>query len=383
MLPDRVIHQEDHRQFRQSVRRFFEQTLVPNTAAWTKAGVVPRDYWLACGRQGILAPQVPETYGGPGADYMFNAIVIEELAYTGFMGLGIGVHSDIVAQYLLDHGDEAQRRRWLPKLLEGSVVAAIAMTEPGTGSDLRGMRTTAVQCGDDYILTGAKTFISNGQTAGVIIVAAVTVAGGAEQGISLFLVEEDRPGFLRGRNLEKLGMKAQDTSELSFHEVRIPAANRLGEVGRGLSYLMAGLPQERVSVGLLAMAAAQKAFDVTVDYVRERRAFGQRIADFQNTQFKLAELGTELSVGWAYLDQCLVRLSTGELSATAAAKLKLWTTEMQGRVVDACLQLHGGYGFMSEYPISQYYADARVQRIYGGTSEIMKLLIGREIVGRA
>ena len=383
MLPDRALHTEEHRQFRQSVRRFFADTLVPNAKAWTKAGIVPRDYWRILGAQGLLAPQVAEAYGGAGADYVFNATIIEELAYTGFMGLGVGVHSDIVAQYIQDHGDEAQRRRWLPKLLDGSVVGAIAMTEPGTGSDLRGMRTIALDRGDHYVLSGAKTFISNGQTAELIIVCAVTVSGGEEKGISLFLVEADMPGFLRGRNLEKLGMKGQDTSELSFHEVRVPAASRLGEMGRGLTYLMAGLPQERLSVGLLAMAASQKAFDITVDYVRERRAFGPRIADFQNTRFRLAELSTELSVGWAYLDQCLARHVKGELTATDAAKLKLWSTEMQGRLVDACLQMHGGYGFMSEYPISQFYADARVQRIYGGTSEIMKLLIGREITGRA
>jgi alkylation response protein AidB-like acyl-CoA dehydrogenase len=380
MLIDREIFDDTHREFRRSVRGFLARELVPHMEEWNEAGVVPREFWRKCGEQGLLSPSVPAAYGGAECDFFYNAIIIEEAGYTGFTGWGVGVHSDIVTDYVRHYGTEEQKRYWLPKFMSGEAIAAIAMTEPGTGSDLRGIRTTAVEDGDEFVISGSKTFISNGQTADVVIVVARLSSGGADLGLSLFLVEAERAGFRRGRNLRKLGMKGQDTSELFFQDVRIPRSNLLGTPGRGMSMLMASLPQERLSIALLALSGAQKAFDITVDYVLNRRAFGVRIADFQNTKFKLADLKTQIAVGWAYLDQSLVRHVRGELTADDAAMLKLWTTEMQGRVVDECLQLHGGYGYMHEYEISRLYADARIQRIYGGTSEIMREIIGRTIV---
>lgn len=381
MLPDRPVYDEVLREFRRSVRGFLNKEAVPNIVKWDEEGAVPREFWHAAGAQGLLCPTVPEEDGGVGANFLYNAVVIEEAGYAGFTGWGVGVHSDIVTPYFVSLGTDAQKKTWLPKFVEGTAIGAIAMTEPGTGSDLRGIRTMAQAEGDSWRINGAKTFISNGQTAGVVIVVARTLESGNDAGFSLFLVETDRPGFRRGRNLAKLGMKSQDTSELFFDDVVIPRDNLLGEVGRGLNYLMMNLPQERLSIALLAMSAAQKAFDITVAYVSDRKAFGKRIGDFQNTRFKLAEIKTDLTAGWAFLDQSLAKHIQKELTATDAAMLKLWTTNLQGRTVDECLQLHGGYGYMAEYEISRLYADARVQRIYGGTSEIMKEIIGREIFG--
>ncbi|RME68970.1 MAG: acyl-CoA dehydrogenase [Alphaproteobacteria bacterium] len=379
MLKNRPVYDADHAIFRDAVRKFFAREMMPYRQAWDEAGNSPREFWRKAGAAGILCPQVGTEFGGAGADFRYSAIVVEETFYGG-PAINLTVHSDIVAPYLLHYGTAEQQRTWLPRMVSGAVVTAIAMTEPGTGSDLQGVRTTAVADGEDYIVNGQKTFISNGQNADLVIVVAKTdsQAPGAK-GISLILVEADRPGFARGRNLKKIGQHAADTSELFFDNVRVPRGNLLGTENNGFQYLMAELPQERLMIAIGAAAAAQYAFDITVDYVKQRRAFGQAIADFQNTRFKLADMQAEIAVGWAYVDQCIARHSAGRLDVSEAAIAKLWLTEMQGRVVDACVQLHGGYGYMEEYPIAKAYVDARAQRIYGGTSEIMRDLISRSI----
>lgn len=376
---ERTIYGQEHEIFRAAIRSFIEKELKPYHEQWEKEHIVPREFWRKAGAQGILCPQVPEAYGGPGGDYRFLPVVIEEMFYAGGSGPGFGVHSDIVGGYLLNHGSEAQKRAWLPRMVTGEAIGAIAMTEPDAGSDLQGIRTTARREGDEYVINGAKTFISNGQNADVVIVAAKTDVAAKGRGISLLLVETDRPGFRRGRNLDKVGLRAQDTSELFFDDVRVPRANLLGEEGAGFVILMRELPQERLAIAASAMASAQRAFDLTAEYVKERRAFGQAIGQFQNTRFKLAEMKTELAAGWSFLDNCIRHHVEGKLSAADAAMAKLWTTEMQGRVVDGCVQLHGGYGYMLEYPIARLYLDTRVQRIHGGTSEIMKEVIARSI----
>lgn len=378
MLADRAVYAPEHRQFRDAARRFLEREMHPHQEAWEKAGKVDRSFWKKAGEAGLLCPQVPEAYGGPGGDFRFNAVVDEELGYAG-SGAGFSVHSDIVAPYLMHYGSEEQKQEWLPKMVSGEAITAIAMTEPGTGSDLQGVKTTARRDGNHYVINGQKTFISNGQNCDLVVVVAKTGEEEGAKGISLILVEADREGFQRGRNLDKMGQKAADTSELFFEDVRVPITNCLGEENKGFIYLMQELPQERLVIAVGAVAAAQYAFDITVDYVKERKAFGRRIADFQNTRFKLAEMKTELEVGFAYVDQCITKHMDGKLTPQEGAMAKLWLTEMQGRLVDTCVQLHGGYGYMSEYPISKAYVDARVQRIYGGTSEIMKELISRFI----
>jgi acyl-CoA dehydrogenase len=382
MIPiNRPIFDEEHTMFRDAVHKFCTAEILPRMEEWDEKGIVPRDFWRKVGAQGLLCPQVPEEYGGAGADYRYLAVIDEEFAYTGSSApAGFLVHSDICAGYILAHGTEAQKKTWLPPMISGEVIAAIAMTEPNTGSDLQGVRTTALRQGDDYVINGSKTFISNGQNADLIIVVAKTDPKQAAKGISLFLVEASRAGFRRGRNLKKIGLKAQDTSELFFEDVRVPAANLLGEhEGLGFIQLMQELPQERLGIALGAAAAAQRAYDLTVDYARERKAFGRPIADFQNSRYKLAELRTEIAVGWAFVDQCIDKHRRGKLGVDEAAMAKLWLSEMLGRVVDVCVQLHGGYGFMAEYQIARMYTDARVQRIYGGTSEIMKELISRNL----
>jgi len=378
MLARRAIYAEDHEQFRQSVRRFFDREMHPNKETWDQAGKVPKAFWRKAGEAGLLCPQVPEAYGGPGGDFRFNAVVDEELGYGG-TSAGFSVHSDIVAPYLMHYGSEEQKQTWLPKMVSGEVITAIAMTEPGTGSDLQAVKTSAVRDGNHYVINGQKTFISNSQNCDLVVVVAKTDPDEGAKGVSLILVEADREGFQRGRNLEKMGQKAADTSELFFQDVRVPITNCLGEENHGFIYLMKELPQERLVIAVGAAASAQHAFDITVDYVKERKAFGRRIADFQNTRFKLAEMKTELEVGWAFVDQCMAKHLKGELTPQEGAMAKLWLTEMQGRLVDTCVQLHGGYGYMMEYPIAKHYVDARVQRIYGGTSEIMKELIARFI----
>ncbi len=379
MLARRTVYDEEHHIFRDSVTKFFQAEAAPYTEAWTKAGMVDRDFWYKLGDNGLLCPQMPEEYGGIASDYRVNCIINEEQTYNRAGGAGIAVHSDIVAPYILHYGTEEQKKRILPKMASGEMVGAIAMTEPGTGSDLQSIRTTAKADGDGYIVNGAKTFITNGQHCDFVIVVCKTSEEGGAKGSSLVIVETERGGFRRGRNLDKIGLHSSDTSELFFDEVRVPKENLLGAKNAGFMYLMRELPQERLSIGFIAMAGAQRAFDITNAYVKDRKAFGKPIASFQNTRFKLAEMATELSVGWAYVDQCLTQHIDGELDAVGAAKAKLWTSELQGRISDTCLQLHGGYGFMSEYEIGHHYIDSRVQRIYGGTSEIMKELIGRSL----
>jgi alkylation response protein AidB-like acyl-CoA dehydrogenase len=381
MLPDRAIYDEEHRQLRASARRFIQAEIAPRFDQWETAGIVARDFWDKAGAAGLLCPTVPEEYGGVGGDFRMNAVVAEELAWSGFAGpaADISVHSDVCLGYLLSHGTPDQKARWLPGMVEGRTVCAIAMTEPGTGSDLQGIRTTAVRDGDDWVINGQKTFISNGQHADLVIVVTRTAEGRGSGNMSLIVVETTRPGFRRGRNLDKLGQISADTSELFFDNVRVPAGNLLGHEGKAMAMLMSELPQERLVIGITSIAAAQKAYDITRTYLTERKAFGQPVGDFQAIRHRMADLKTDLTVGWAFVDQCIMRHLEGGLSTYEASMAKLWCSEMQGRVVDACVQFHGGYGFMREYEICRLYADARVQRIYGGTSEIMRELISRAL----
>lgn len=381
MLAHRSVYDEEHAIFRDAVRRFIATEIAPNFARWEERGIVDRDYWIKGGDAGLLCPQVPEKYGGPGGGFRYNAIVGEEISYAGYAGplSDFSVHSDVCAGYILHIGSEEQKLRWLPRMVTGETVCAIAMTEPGTGSDLQGVRTKARRSGDEYVVSGAKTFISNGQHADLVIVVARTSDAAGANAISLVLVESDRAGFRRGRNLHKLGHLSADTSELFFDEVRVPTSNLLGAEGAGFGALMTELPQERLTLAVSSLGAAQRALDITRDYVHSRRAFGHSIMEFQNTRHTLADVKADLSVGWAYLDQCLERHERGQLSEVDASIAKLWCTEMHGRTVDRCLQFFGGYGFMREYEICRLFADARVQRIYGGTSEIMRELISRSL----
>lgn len=381
MSVQRSIFGEDHKLFQDSVRRFIATEVAPNFDRWEEDGIVSRAFWQAAGAAGILCPQVPEEYGGSGVGFTYNAIVNEEFTRAGFIGPqnDLSVHSDVCLGYILHYGNEAQKQKWLPRMVSGETVCAIAMTEPGTGSDLQGIKTRAVLQGDEYVVSGSKTFISNGQHADLVIVVARTNDSPGSRGMSLILVEADREGFKRGRNLDKLGHKSADTSELFFDSVRVPASNLLGAEGGGFAALMSELPQERLTIAVACMGAAQRAFDVTCEYVRERQAFGKAILEFQNTRYKLADLKADLAVGWAFVDQCIVQHERGELTQSNASIAKLWCSEMQGRLVDQCVQFFGGYGFMREYEICRLYADARVQRIYGGTSEIMRELISRNL----
>jgi alkylation response protein AidB-like acyl-CoA dehydrogenase len=381
MLKQRAVYNEEHEMFRDAVRRFIKAEIAPHFERWEEAGIVDRSYWAAGGRAGLLCPQIPEEYGGAGGSFKHNSIVVEEIGYAGFAGpmTDFSVHSDVCAGYILHAGTEEQRRFWLPRMVSGETVCAIAMTEPSTGSDLQGVKTRAVRDGDAYRISGSKTFISNGQHCDLVIVVARTSEAPGSKGMSLILVEADRDGFRRGRNLHKLGHLSADTSEMFFDEVKVPVSNVMGAEGTGFATLMTELPQERLTIAFQSMAAAQRAFDITCDYVRGRRAFGRPVADFQNTQYTLADLKADLLVGWAFVDQCLDKHLRSELSPLDASTAKLWCTEMHGRMVDQCVQFHGGYGFMREYEICRLYADARVQRIYGGTSEIMRELISRNL----
>jgi alkylation response protein AidB-like acyl-CoA dehydrogenase len=374
----RSIYDETHELFREQVRRFIARHLTPNIARWEAQGVVEREVWVQCGEAGLLCPTLPEEYGGPGLDFRFNAIIDEEIAYEG-VTLGIMLQSDIVADYLLAYGTAEQKRRWLPKLVTGEVVTGIAMTEPDAGSDLQGIKTAARREGDDYVINGAKTYISNGQLADLIIVVAKTSPGQGAKGTSLILVESTRSGFARGRNLDKIGQHTADTSELFFNDVRVPLDNLLGAEGQGFACLMNQLPQERLSIAIAAQAGAQRAFDEAVAFTRNRRAFGKVIFDFQNTRFTLADLAAKLQVGWAHLDWAIKRHVEGKLTTAEASAAKLFHTELQWDCVDKALQLHGGAGYMNETAIARLWRDARVSRIYGGTSEIMKEVIGRAL----
>lgn len=379
-MHNRTLFNSDHELFRANARRFFREELEPNIEQWETDGVVPREFWLKAGAHGFHCCGVPEEYGGPGADFLYNMVLSEEVGYAiGGASVGFSVSSDIVAYYLLNCGSEEQKHYWLPKMVSGQAIAAIGMTEPGCGSDLKAIRTTAVKEGDDYIINGQKTFITNGQNCDFVLLACSTNPQAGARGISLIIVETDRPGFERGRNLDKIGQKAADTSEMFFSNVRVPASNLLGSEGGGFAVLMNELPRERITIACRAFAEAQRAFELTADYVKERDAFGKKLLEFQNTQFKMAEMKTNLAVGWAFLDQCLGKVTDGSLTPEEGAMAKLWTTETGNKIVDDCLQFFGGYGYMREYPISRLFVDSRVRRIYGGSTEIMKLVIGRTI----
>ncbi|MDH0746325.1 acyl-CoA dehydrogenase family protein [Pseudomonas sp. GD03842] len=378
MLP-RPLFSPEHELFRDSVRKFLEQEAAPFHAQWEKQGHVERSLWNRAGEQGMLCSHLPEEYGGMAADFLYTTVVIEEIYRLGLTGIGFSLHSDIVAPYILHYGDEALKRKYLPRMVSGELVSAIAMTEPGAGSDLQGVKTTAVLQGDEYVINGSKTFITNGFLADLVIVVAKTDPNAGAKGTSLFLVEAGTPGFEKGKRLEKVGMKAQDTSELFFQDVRVPKENLLGQAGMGFAYLMQELPQERLTVAIGAIASAEAALQWTLDYTRERKAFGQAIADFQNTRFKLAEIATEVQIGRVFIDRCLALHLEGKLDVPTAAMAKYWATDLQCKVLDECVQLHGGYGFMWEYPIARAWADARVQRIYAGTNEIMKEIIARSL----
>lgn len=371
-----VLFDAEHRAFRDSVRKFIEREFTPRLVEFEQAGITSRDFWLKAGRAGLLCPTMPEEFGGQGLDFTFNAILNEEFTYA-MMADCVTLQSDITMPYIQRYASDMLKEAWLPRMLSGEVIAAIAMTEPGAGSDLQGIRTTARREGGDFIINGAKTYITNGQNADIILTVCKTEPELGAKGTSLILVEADRPGFARGRNLDKVGQWMADTSELFFHDVRVPATNVIGEVNRGFIHLVSDLPQERLSISITAQAAAQRAFDEAVAYTKDRSAFGSKVIDFQNTRFTLADIKAKLQVGWAHLDWAIARHLRGELTAQEAAASKYWHTEMQWLACDAALQLHGGAGYMNEYPIARVWRDARVRRIYGGTSEIMRELIGR------
>ena len=378
----RTVYGEDHLAFGDSFRQFLEKEVVPPYPQWEADGMVPHDLFAKAGGYGFLGFSIPEELGGGGVDdFRFNAILAEEAAYASVSPafIGLGLVNDVVTPYLTSYCNEEQSKRWLPGIASGETVAAIAMTEPGTGSDLASIATRAVREGDHYIVNGMKTFITNGINADLVIVAVTTAPGERHSGLSLLVVERDTPGFTRGRKLAKMGLHAQDTAELSFVDAKVPVENLLGEEGAGFGYLVANLAQERLSIAVASVAAVRAALTTTLDYVKSRKAFGKPISTLQNTRFRLAEVATELDLAQTFVDQCLLAHLTGDLSAADAAKAKWWCTEFQSRAIDTCLQLHGGYGYMTEYSISRAYTDGRVSRIYGGTTEIMKEIIGRDL----
>jgi len=370
--------------FRDNVRRFLTDNVEPHYESWEKAGIMPRTLWNQLGEAGLLCVDQPEEYGGTGAPFEFSMVVIEEAARMGFLALAsnLTVHSDIAAPYVLHLGTEAQKQHWLPKMARGEVVGAIGMTEPSAGSDLQGIKTTALRDGDHYVINGSKTFITNGQHADLVVLATKTDPKAGAKGTTLFMLDCKLPGFKRGRNLDKIGLHSADTSELFFDNVRIGADAVLGKLGGGFGHLIDELPRERLSLAVGAVAHASGALERTIEYVMTRKAFGATIASFQNTRFELAKIKTDIEVHRAFVEKCNALYRTGKLDVPTAAMVKLSTTELEGRVTDACLQLFGGYGYMTEYPISRYFIDARIQRIYGGTSEIMKEVIARSLVGK-
>ena len=380
---ERTLFNADHEAFRESFRRFIEKEIAPHHGAWEEQGYVDRSVWSKAGENGFLCMTLPETFGGSEADKLYSVVQMEEIARTGFTGIGFGLHSEIVAPYVLHYGTEAQKQKYLPRLASGEMVGAIAMSEPAAGSDLQGVKSTAIQQADgSYLLNGSKTFITNGWHADLVIVVAKTDPGAGAKGTSLLLVERGMPGFDKGKRLKKLGMKAQDTAELFFDNVRVPAENLLGgkaHENRGFICLMEQLPWERLQIAIGAVAAAQAAIDWTVDYTKDRKVFGQPVAAFQNTRYKLAELQTEVQVARVFVDKCCELVNVDKLDTATASMAKYWCTDLQCKVMDECVQLFGGYGYMWEYPITRAYADARVQRIYGGTNEIMKEVISRSM----
>ena len=372
------IYEQEHEDFRSSVRAFMQKEVVPFHDQWEKDGQVSREVWTRAGEAGLLCFDVDEAYGGMGVrDFRYSMVVAEEISKIGASGLGFPVHTDIIVPYISSLGTEEQKQRWLPGLVSGELISSIAMTEPGAGSDLQGIRTSAVDKGDHYVLNGSKTFISNGIMSDVVIVVCRTDPDAGHQGISLLVVERGMEGFERGRNLDKMGMKAQDTAELFFDNVEVPKTNLLGEEGQGFIYLMQNLPQERVSIAAIAVAAMEHVMELCLTYAKEREAFGKPIGKFQHNRFMLAEMATEVYIARLFVNDCVMKLNAGEVDASLASMAKWWTTELQKKFVDQGVQLHGGYGYMSEYPISKAYVDSRIQTIYGGTTEIMKEIIGR------
>jgi alkylation response protein AidB-like acyl-CoA dehydrogenase len=378
----RTLFEPEHVDYRESVRRFVAEEITPHHEQWEHDGIVPRELFAAAAEKGLLAMQVPEQYGGAGVDdFRFNQILSEEVSLAGVAGSGLGVtlHNDICLPYFLAFANEEQRDRWLPGIADGSLITALGMTEPEIGSDLAGLRTSALRDGDTYVVNGSKTFITNGINADLVICAVKTDPSQRHKGISLVIIERGMDGFERGRNLNKVGMHAQDTAELFFNDVRVPVENRLGEEGQGFRYMTSNLAQERLSIAIAGVAAARGALQWTLDYVKERTAFGQPIGSFQNSRFALAEMATEVELATTFIDQAVLALNDGELTPEDAAMAKWWSTELQGRVIDRCVQLHGGYGYMLEYPIARAFVDARITRIYGGTTEIMKEIVGRSL----
>jgi len=380
---ERSLFREEHQMFRETVRRFVEKEIVPYHAQWEKDGIVPRELWLKAGEQGLLCCTVPEEYGGLGLDYLFDVVVFEELWRAGASGPGFLIHTDLVATYILSFGTEEQKKKWLPKMVTGEAIGSLGMTEPHAGSDLKAIKTRATRDGDDFVINGQKVFISNGQSCDILVCATKTDKDAGAKGVTLFLVEGDREGFRRGRNLEKLGMHAQDTSELFFDNVRIPASNMLGEEGQGFAIMMTKLSQERLAQAVRSATVAETIIEWTVDYTMGREAFGKTIFDFQNTQFKLAELKTQATAARVFTDKCIELFMAGKLDPVDAAMVKMITTELHCKAADECLQLFGGWGYMWEYPIARAYADARITKIAGGSIEIMKMIIARQMATEA
>ncbi|WP_018635098.1 acyl-CoA dehydrogenase family protein [Parafrankia elaeagni] len=381
----RDLYDDDHEAFRSVVAEFVDREVVPHLERWDERCLIDRETWLAAGRQGIVGLAAPEGYGGGGGvDYRFRAVVMEEFAraHATALASGFSLQDDIAIPYIVEIGTEEQRRRWLPGMAAGELIGAIAMTEPGAGSDLKGIRTSARRVDGGWVVNGTKTFVTSGIQSDLVITVARTDPEGGARALSLFVVERDMPGFGRGRRLKKIGLRAQDTAELVYDDVFVPAENVLGEIGGGFGQLRAMLPLERLSIAVHALAVSEVILADTVQYVRDRRAFGQRVADFQNTQFELAEMHTEVGIGRVFVDRAVLALNAGELTEVDAAQAKWWAADLQNRVIDRCLQLYGGYGFMLEYPVGRAYQDARIQRIFGGTNEIMKQIIGRSLVGR-
>jgi len=376
---ERTLFSEEHALFRETVRRFIEAEIEPHYADWEREGIVPRELWLKAGQAGLLGCSIPEAYGGSGADHLYDFVLVEELARAGITGPGFAVHNEMVMPYIAAFGTEAQKRDWLPRMTRGEVIGALGLTEPHAGSDLKAIRTRAVRDGDDYVISGQKVFISNGQLCDVVVLATKTDPQAASGGVSLFIVEAWREGFRRGRKLDKIGLKGQDTSELFFDDVRVPAANLLGPENGGFKLLMKNLAQERLTQAVRSASVVESVIEQTLDYVSEREMFGQTLADFQNTQFKLAELKTEATIARVFVDRCIGLFMEGRLDGTDAAMAKLWVSNLHGKVVDECLQFYGGWGYMTEYPIARAFVDARITRIAGGSIEVMKHIIGRSL----
>lgn len=378
----RTLFTHEHELFRDTVRKFIEREIAPYHAQWEHDGIVPRDLWTKAGEAGMLCCTVPEEYGGLGLDYLFDVVVFEEMARSGFTGPGFLIHCDLVATYVKSFGTEEQKKQWLPKMVSGEAIGSLGMTEPHAGSDLKAIRTRAVRDGDDYIINGQKVFISNGQLCDVLVLATKTDSDAGSKGVTLFLVDTKTPGFKRGKNLEKLGMKAQDTSELFFEDMRVPASCMLGKEGEGFKLMMTKLAQERLAQAIRSATVAETLIEMTVDYTANRKAFGTTIGAFQNTQFKLAELHTEATIGRIFTDHCIAKFMNGELDEVDAAMAKMWLSNLHCKCADECLQLFGGWGYMWEYPISRAFADCRIVKIAGGSIEVMKLIIGRSLFGR-